>query len=65
MRQVGAFWTAVMMLEHLGEATAAERLMAAIGRLTRTGVHSQDLGGTATTNALTQAICDDIRGQVT
>jgi tartrate dehydrogenase/decarboxylase/D-malate dehydrogenase len=60
---VGAFWTAVMMLEHLGETTAAERLMAAIERLTRSGVHSQDLGGTATTRALTQAICDDIRQQ--
>lgn len=62
---VGAFWTAVMMLEHLGESTAAERLMAAIERLTRTGVHSQDLGGTATTSELTQSICDDIRQQAT
>lgn len=60
---VGAFWTAVMMLEHLGEKTAAERLMAAIERLTATGVHSQDLGGTATTRELTQAICDDIERQ--
>ncbi len=60
---VGAFWTAVMMLEHLGEKTAAERLMAAIERLTSSGVHSQDLGGTATTREITQAVCDDIERQ--
>lgn len=60
---VGAFWTAVMMLEHLGEKAAAERLMAAIERLTASGLHSQDLGGTATTREITQAICDDIKRQ--
>ena len=31
---VGTFWTAVMMLEHLGEADAAARLMQAIERVT-------------------------------
>jgi tartrate dehydrogenase/decarboxylase/D-malate dehydrogenase len=60
---VGAFWTAVMMLEHLGEKTVAERLMAAIERLTASGLHSQDLGGSATTREITQAICDDINRQ--
>ena len=41
---VGSFWTAVMMLEHLGEQLAAERLMAAIERLTASGLQTKDLG---------------------
>lgn len=60
---VGSFWTAAMMLENLGEATAAEHLMAAIERLTASGLQTKDLGGTATTRDVTQAICSDIEQQ--
>lgn len=60
---VGSFWTAAMMLEHLGEATAAERLMAAIERLTASGLQTKDLGGSANTRDVTQAICSDIEQQ--
>ena len=60
---VGSFWTAVMMLEHLGEQLAAERLMAAIERLTASGLQTKDLGGTATTHDVTLAICSDIESQ--
>ncbi|MEC9483253.1 MAG: tartrate dehydrogenase [Halomonas sp.] len=59
---VGAFWTAVMMLEHLGETSAAQQLMTAIERLTGSGVHARDLGGNATTRELTQAICRELAG---
>ena len=31
---VGTFWTAAMMLEHLGEAAAAARLMRAVEQVT-------------------------------
>ena len=31
---IGSFWTAAMMLEHLGEKAAADRLMRAIERVT-------------------------------
>ena len=31
---VGTFWTAAMMLEHLGEKPAAERLMKAVEHVT-------------------------------
>ncbi len=31
---IGAFWSASLMLEHLGEAAAAARLMRAIERVT-------------------------------
>ena len=45
---VGTFWTAVMMLEHLGEPAAGARLMRAIERVTAdTALHTPDLGGTA------------------
>jgi tartrate dehydrogenase/decarboxylase/D-malate dehydrogenase len=50
------FWTAVMMLEHLGEAAAAKRLMAAIEEVTASGLHTPDLGGTAKTTDITKAV---------
>ncbi|NNM72583.1 tartrate dehydrogenase [Enterovirga aerilata] len=60
---VGAFWTASMMLEHLGERPAAERLMRAVERVTADpGLHTPDLGGTATTRQVTEAVCDALRG---
>jgi tartrate dehydrogenase/decarboxylase/D-malate dehydrogenase len=60
---VASFWTAVMMLEHLGEAAAGARLMAAVERVTRDkGLHTPDLGGSATTKQVTEAVCDALRG---
>lgn len=58
---VGAFWTAVMMLEHLGENMLAERLMAAVEEVIGSGLQAPDLGGTATTQEITNAVCDSIR----
>src|SRR5260370_835365 len=47
---IGTFWSGTMMLEHLGEAAAAARLMRAIERVTADkALHTPDLGGTATT----------------
>jgi tartrate dehydrogenase/decarboxylase/D-malate dehydrogenase len=55
---VGTFWSCVMMLEHLGEAEAAQRLMKAIESVTAdAALHTRDLGGSATTDAVTQAVC--------
>jgi tartrate dehydrogenase/decarboxylase / D-malate dehydrogenase len=54
---IGSFWTAVMMLEHLGETAAAARLMSAIEHVTKTAELPADLGGTATTAQITTAIC--------
>jgi tartrate dehydrogenase/decarboxylase/D-malate dehydrogenase len=46
-----------MLLEHLGEVAAATRLMAAIERVTAEGsVLPRDLGGTATTRQVTDAV---------
>ncbi|MBV8580500.1 MAG: tartrate dehydrogenase [Candidatus Eremiobacteraeota bacterium] len=55
---VGAFWTAVMMLDHLGEHENARRLMAAIEHVTAAGIRTPDLGGTARTTDVTAAVVD-------
>ena len=60
---VGTFWSAVMMLEHLGEPAAGKRLMAAIERVTADKrYHTPDLGGTARTADVTAAVIDAIKG---
>jgi tartrate dehydrogenase/decarboxylase / D-malate dehydrogenase len=57
---IATFWTASMMLEHLGERDAAGRLMAAIEKVTARRVHTPDLGGEATTDIVTAAVCDNL-----
>jgi len=60
---VGTFWTACMMLEHLGEADASARLMQAIEQVTSNEhFHTPDLGGQARTTDVTTAIINEIRG---
>ena len=47
-----------MLLEHLGEQAAADRLMKAVEQVTaQTALHTRDLGGTATTTQVTDAVC--------
>jgi len=53
---LATFWTASMMLEHLGEAGAAARLMRAIEAVTAEGVLTPDLGGVHDTRAVTNAV---------
>jgi tartrate dehydrogenase/decarboxylase/D-malate dehydrogenase len=55
---IATFWTAALMLEHLGEAKAARRLMKAIEKTTGAGVHTPDLGGKAKTWNVTRAVID-------
>jgi tartrate dehydrogenase/decarboxylase/D-malate dehydrogenase len=57
---IATFWTAAMMLEHLGENDAAARLMQAIETVTASKLHTPDLGGTATTADVTRAVSDCI-----
>jgi len=59
---VATFWTAAQMLEHLGESAAALRLMSAVEAVTSEGVLTPDVGGTATTQDVTDAVCRTIRG---
>jgi tartrate dehydrogenase/decarboxylase/D-malate dehydrogenase len=59
---VATFWTGAMMLEHLGEKAAAERLMRAVERVTGDPkLHTPDLGGNATTKQVTEALCEALR----
>ena len=57
---IGSFWTAVMMLDHLGESAAARKLMAAIEKVTATRELPPDLGGSATTAEITDAVCHSL-----
>jgi tartrate dehydrogenase/decarboxylase/D-malate dehydrogenase len=59
---VAAFWTAAQMLEHLGEAQGAERLMRAVAQVTGEGILTPDVGGTATTQEVTDAVIRAIYG---
>ena len=55
---IGTFWSAVLMLEHLGEREAANVLMCAIKSVTADpALHTRDLGGSATTAQVTEAVC--------
>src|SRR5437764_1824893 len=59
---VGTFWTGAMMLDHLGEPAAAQRLMQAVERVTADSrFHTPDLGGKARTTEVTVAVIDSIR----
>ena len=53
---IATFWTASMMLDHLGEAKAAARIMKAIEAVTAKKVFTPDLGGTARTRDVTAAV---------
>jgi tartrate dehydrogenase/decarboxylase/D-malate dehydrogenase len=58
---IGTFWSIVMMLEHLGELDAAAHVMNAIEEVTAdAGLHTRDLGGTASTVEVTEAVCDRV-----
>ncbi len=59
---VASFWTAAMMLEHLGEAAAAATLMRAVEQVCASGLLTPDLGGKATTKEVTDAVCQALRG---
>jgi tartrate dehydrogenase/decarboxylase / D-malate dehydrogenase len=60
---IATFWSASMMLDHLGEQAASARLMRAIERVTaNSDFHTPDLGGKATTAKVTDAVIEAIHG---
>lgn len=62
---IASFWTAQMMLEHLGEKVAANHLMLAIENTTSAGnVLTRDLGGKASTSEVTDEVIKHINGIV-
>jgi isocitrate dehydrogenase (NAD+) len=53
--------SALMMLRHIDERGAADRIMQALGRVLAAGtVRTRDLGGSATTTEFTSAVCHGI-----
>ncbi|MFC5068135.1 tartrate dehydrogenase [Flaviflagellibacter deserti] len=63
---IGAFWTAAMMLEHLGQKDAGDRLMRAIEEVTARGnVLPPDLGGNAGTRQVTDAVLASLESMAT
>jgi tartrate dehydrogenase/decarboxylase/D-malate dehydrogenase len=63
---IGTFWTACMMLDHLGEADASAFLMRAIEQVTANErFHTPDLGGSARTEDVMDAVIKAIHGSNT
>lgn len=52
----GAIWAGALMLDHLGHRAASERTVRAIETALQAGVKTKDLGGTATTEEVTEAV---------
>jgi tartrate dehydrogenase/decarboxylase / D-malate dehydrogenase len=60
---IASFWSAALMLDHVGESDAAGRLMTAIERTLAAGdALTPDLGGAATTAEVTGRVCELLRG---
>ncbi|WP_336699920.1 tartrate dehydrogenase [Pantoea dispersa] len=53
---IATFWTAVQMLEHLGERNAAALIMQGIEHVCAAGILTPDVGGSATTADVTRAL---------
>ena len=50
--------SAILMLHHIGETAAADRIMAALGAVLTAGqIRTRDLGGAATTTDFADAVC--------
>ncbi len=61
---IGSYWSAVLMLENLGELQAAQKLMSAIEKLTEDKkVLPKDLGGKSTTKQITKVMIDILSGK--
>ncbi len=56
----GQIWSGALMLEHLGEKKAADAIMEAVDRVTASGLLPVDLGGSAKTDEIAQAVIDQL-----
>ena len=60
---IGTFWTAVQMLEHLGERNAAALIIQGIEHVCAAGILTPDVGGSATTADVTRALVQFIEAK--
>ncbi|KFY72759.1 hypothetical protein V499_07094 [Pseudogymnoascus sp. VKM F-103] len=61
---VATFWTACEMLTWLGEKEAADQLLDIVEAVCEKGIMTKDLGGTATTAEVTNAVCEEIQNRL-
>jgi len=57
---IGQIWSGAMMLDHLGRKDAADAIMAAIEAVMTDGPRTPDMGGTASTREVGQAIASGL-----
>lgn len=57
---LGTFWSASEMLAWLGEEEAAAKLMEVVEAVTERGIATRDLGGSAGTQEVTDAVCAEL-----
>jgi tartrate dehydrogenase/decarboxylase/D-malate dehydrogenase len=57
----GAIWSAALMLEELGEPEASQRLLAALEETCGAGIRTRDVGGTASTREVGEAVAARLR----
>jgi tartrate dehydrogenase/decarboxylase/D-malate dehydrogenase len=55
---IGQFWSAALMLDHLGEQHSARQIIHAIDHTTANGIVTPDLGGTANTDQVTESVLE-------
>ena len=64
---VGAFWSAAEMVRWVGKGDldkTADQLMQAIENVSDRGTRTKDMGGTASTKEVTEAICKEVEALV-
>src|SRR5215208_624250 len=57
----GAIWAGAMMLDHAGYPDAGARILAALEETLASGTKTRDLGGTATTDEMADAVVKTLR----
>ncbi|MGO4886830.1 tartrate dehydrogenase [Anaerobacillus sp. MEB173] len=58
---IGQIWTGKMMLDHFGEHEIADKLLEIIEEVTEEGIKTPDIGGTASTEDVTNAIISKLK----
>jgi len=59
----GAIWAGALLLDHLGHPEAGERVVNSLEATLASGVRTRDLGGSATTEEVTEAVIERLRSR--
>ena len=57
----GAIWAGALLLEHIGHPEAGERVLSALEDSLAGGTNTRDLGGSATTHEMAEAVIERLR----